>query len=413
MRSSTMLLLSVIVFLFLIAPASAQIIDVGSAYPYHDIASGVQAAISGDSVHVHGSSTPYTISTPIQMKSGITLYGDGVSSTIIKMDSREHFKTPATSGAIICSSVNNVVMYGFSVTGGETSLDSMYTLPNLPYRDNCQGISIKNSNTITIHDYNFYLGMGDCIHGTSSNTITIYNCVFNTPGHDGIDCWTGNNWHIYNVKIETFINACIKPATATNMVIDHSSFQCTNSKGSGYCGVEIMQGGNSITIDHCVFGPMLNSQSKGVTTDDADNSVGGTCAINNCIFYQCTGGNYVYNGDHTLTYTTSNIQTPSSLNWALWASEGFGYGATGYSSGGDSSLPAYNGSALPTLSVPANGSTTTVNGNITYQWSDVNSTSYRIQVSNVSNFSTTLYNTTTSSNAISLGMSNGSYYWRI
>lgn len=397
----------------LIGVASAKTIDVGTGYTYADIASGVQAAVSGDSVHVHASSTPYVISTAILMKSGVTLYGDGVSSTIIKMDNRDHFNSAASIGAIMCSSVNNVVIYGLSVTGGEASLSSMYSLSNT-YRDHCRGIYLKNCNGVTIHDFNYYLGMGDCIFGSGSSNVVIYNCVFDTPGHDSVDSWSGSNWHIYNIKVNTFINACIKTAATTGMMIDHSTFYCTESMHSGYGGVEIMESGNSITIDHCVFGPMINSQSKGVVTDDADGSVGGTCAITNCIFYQCTGGNYVFSGAHTLTYTTSNIQTPTSLDWATWASEGFGYGATGYSSGGDTTLPPYNGSTLPTLTTPTNGQTlSSTNGKITFSWSNVNSTNYHIQVANDAGFSSILYDQYATSPAVSLDIQNKTCYWRI
>jgi hypothetical protein len=410
MRSNIMLLLSAVILLFLVAPVGAKTIDVGTSsnYAYTDPASGVLAASSGDVVHVH--SGTYTISSPILMTSGVTLYGDGVDKTIIKMSSHDKFKTSASPGAIVCSSVSNVLIYGLSVTGGESSLSSMHSLSN-SYRDYCRGINMRSCTNVTIHDFNYYLGMGDCIFGSSTNDVTIYNCVFNTPGHDGIDCWSGNNWHIYNVKVNTFMNSGIKLAAATNCKVDHITVYSDTS--SGYCGVEIMESGNSITIDHCVFGPMGNSVSDGVMTDNADGTVGGTCAITNTIFCKCTGTNYGYNGAHTLTFTTSNIQTTNTDQTALWASEGFGYGSTGYSNG-TTTDPAYNGSALPTLTSPSNGETlAATNGKVTFSWSDVNSTAYHLQVSNNSGFTSLISDDYPSTPSFSVAVQNQTVYWRV
>lgn len=408
--------LTSLIFFTCIGLASATARDVApSGAPYTDIASALAASSSGDSVHVHAGT--YPISSPLIVKSGVTLYGDGASSTIIKMDSRDHFKTDSSPGAILLSGASNVEIYGFTINGGESSLSVMHSLSN-SYRDFCQGVAVKSgSSNIVIHDMFFTLAMGDSIHGWSNggSNVIIYNCVMDTPGHDGIDDWNGDNWLVNNIKVNEFINSGIKVASASNFTITNSTFYCDT--GSGYTGVEIMESGNSITINHCVFGP-ANNDGDGIMTDSADGSVGGTCNVSYNIFYGLSGTAIGHTGSYSITVTQSGNQYPTSL--ADWASQGYGYNASNSNAGNGGTMSVYNGTPAPSLTSPANGPyINSTNGKVTLEWNNLNSTKYELQVANDSGFTDMVLDTNVTGspaapNQYKLSVNNdSSLHWRI
>jgi hypothetical protein len=411
-RNTKTILLFLLTCILLTGTACAATIDVGSGYTYTTPGAGLAAASSGDRVHVHAGT--YTISSALLVPSGVTFYGDGYANTILKMSSPTALSTDSNPAIVYINGKSNVEVYGFTFHGNGGSLAVMHDINN-DYRNYCSGIKIKSSSGTTIHDCYFTLTYGDSIRSGSGNSDTyIYNCQMLTPGHDGVNMYYGSDWRMSNCIVNTFINAGMRMEGVNGAEVDHCTFYSDTDSGSG--GVEMLREvGTGINIHHNVFRNMHNSNGVGIFTYSASS---GNAVIANNIFYDCPGGYITCSG---ITYTDTGNQKGASSS-TDWTAAGYGYNPAGVVSGGSSgdtdsgtsSDPVYNGSVLPTLTTPTAGlSLTSTNGNVTFGWSDVNSTSYRIWVSPNSGFSSFVHNTTSSTSGISLAIAPGTYYWKL
>ena len=408
-------LLLLITFSLLTGVASAATYDVGSGYTYSTIASGLAAASSGDYVHVHAGT--YIISSPLNIPNGVTLYGDGYSSTTIKASSPLVFSTSAAPASIYLNGKSDIEIYGFTFHGGAASLAAMHAIDN-DYRNYCSGIKLTSSSDITIHDCYFTLQYGDSIRasGTNSN-VYVYNCIFNTPGHDGLSMYYGSNWRMSNCIVNTFINAGMRIENVVGAEVDHCTFYSDTNSGSG--GVELLRAiGTDVRVHHNIFRNMHNSVGDGIFFYSP---TFGSVDISNNIMYDIPG---TYINNHGFSYTGSGNQLGASPQTeSYWVNLGYGYNASATSGGVSSgytpppeagSVYSANGLILSQIS-PADGTSQgTTNGNITFTWNNVNSTNYNIQVSKESNFASLSRDRETTGTAISLALEdNTTYYWRV
>ena len=408
-------LLLLITFSLLTGVASAATYDVGSGYTYSTIASGLAAASSGDYVHVHAGT--YIISSPLNIPNGVTLYGDGYSSTTIKASSPLVFSTSAAPASIYLNGKSDIEIYGFTFHGGAASLAAMHAIDN-DYRNYCSGIKLTSSSDITIHDCYFTLQYGDSIRasGTNSN-VYVYNCIFNTPGHDGLSMYYGSNWRMSNCIVNTFINAGMRIENVVGAEVDHCTFYSDTNSGSG--GVELLRAiGTDVRVHHNIFRNMHNSVGDGIFFYSP---TFGSVDISNNIMYDIPGA---YINNHGFSYTGSGNQLGASPQTeSYWVNLGYGYNASATSGGVSSgytpppeagSVYSANGLILSQIS-PADGTSQgTTNGNITFTWNNVNSTNYNIQVSKESNFASLSRDRETTGTAISLALEdNTTYYWRV
>jgi hypothetical protein len=384
------------------SPAFAAVIDVGTGYTYSTIQSGINSAVTGDSVHVHAGT--YTISSPIVMKSGVTVYGDGASSTIIYCPSWVYCNSAAEPAYVFFSGVSYSEICGFTIKGPAISESDQWDHAPTNYRN---AVWVAGSSHIKIHDINMTLLAADGVKGQSPATsyVDVYNCDMSCHDHDGVQIWSGNYWNVSNCYIKIINNCGVRFADTSNSQCVHTTI--TNGYGtSGWTGIELENTFTNILVTKCVFIDMpgnfwaaTHDPVAGSTANLSDNIV---CNVSDG--YSFGGGTITH--DHIYTYTETHP-------WGVW---GYGYVYPG-------SMPVpvtdtrYSGTPVTALIYPMDGDTlSTINGNLDFSWSNVNSTSYHLYVYNstsVHDATTLAYEYTGAYNGKSVALGNGSYSWKV
>ena len=384
----TVLLLSIFML-----TASAKTIDVGVGYPYSNVASGVAASVSGDTVYIHAG-TFNMGSGAVELKSNTILHGDSAGKTILYysattggVESSDYFQ-----GGLEGSSVSNIEIYGLTFTSNcpdETSTG---------HGDSRSLIRVVSCTGVNIHDcvVNKYV-YSDFVTCQASSNVNVFNCS-GQCGHDFVQgIKTSTNVRVFNCNISIADNSGVRSDYGINSLVDHNTF--TNVQGGGFTCFEAEDAIVNNTMTKCVFHDLSNSVSAA-----GNSKTSGPLAVTDNRGWNCG----------TVGYGTSTLNQFSVTNHDLnyWILQGYGAGSS--ADGGGTPAVVYNGAVLPTLISPANGSNVnTINNNITYSWSDVNSTSYRIYISNNSGFTSLLYSLVVSSPSTSLVSSPGTYYWRV
>ncbi len=162
------LFISLLLFIcFSSADCSGAVINVGPGTSFHPtgsndetvINSAIQSANSGDTVQL--ASTTFHISSPIVMKSGVTLNGNGICATVIYCDNPS--SNFATQNIIDCKGISNIVISNFLIDGGWESLSKMHSAKN-KYREYEKGVLLSGCSNVVIHDLKMLYSMGDFIH---------------------------------------------------------------------------------------------------------------------------------------------------------------------------------------------------------------------------------------------------------
>ncbi len=359
---------------FFSANCSAEVINVGPGTFFSPTGSddqniinaAIQSANSGDTVQL--APITFHISSPIIMKSGVNLNGNGIGATVIYCDNPE--SNFATQNIINCNGVSDIEISNFLIDGGWGSLSIMHSAKN-KYREYEKGIFLSGCSDVVIHDLKMQYSMGDFIScKKNTSNVKVYNTVCK-PGHDSFDAWSaGDGISIYNNCWGTFINSCIKIHNTKNVQICKNTFY--TETGSGNAGVEVM-GGNVTGLSICdnIFSTL---QLNTIYQDSADGNCSGRGTVSNNIFYHSPA----YDGISGLNIkSTGNIVT--STYSCSRGTKDRGYVAEN----GTKNLPAYNGSVVPSVTFPANGSKiSTVNGYVSISWTYLNATSYSINVYN-------------------------------
>jgi hypothetical protein len=411
MKQKITILIGVLALLILFSGmASAKTINVGpSGYDYTSISSAADSASAGDTIHVHAGT--YTLTEPITLDiSGVTLYGDGTSNTIIKVTSSSVCNSDTSTGYIIISAPD-VEVYGFKFIGPATDTSNQHSTAPSNYRTciSLSGSSAQSANNVKIHDNYATLLYGDFVkcYGSSypKTNLQCYNNYISCDNHDGFQLGSCVNAHIYNNYISTIQNCCIRlyKCSGSSTRIDHNTmtFGITNS---GWTAIEYESTCSGSTSDHNVF---INGGDNywaawysGAT---------GTATLTDNKIYNCPAGSKL-TGASGFTATTSNNEVITSYDAAALSAAGYGYNSAGTTEG---SQTVYNGTPAITLSTPTNAqSITSTKGNVVLNWLNVNSTSYKVYVSTNSGFSNpTTY--TSSTNSQSVSVSNATYYWKV
>lgn len=353
---------------------SGAIIDVGPGTSFSPAGSddqnvinaAIQSANSGDTVQL--ASTTFHISSPIIMKSGVTLNGSGIGATVIYCDNPStNFET---KDIISCERISDIEISNFLIDGGWESLSKMHSASNR-YRENQKGVYLPGCSNVVIHDLKMQYSMGDFIFcSKNTNNVQVYNTVCK-PGHDSFDAWSaGDRISIFNNCWGTFINSCIKIHNTKNVQIYRNTFY--TETGSGNAGVEVM-GGNvtGLNIYNNTFSTL---QLKTIYQDPANGACSGGGTVSNNIFYNSPE----YDGITGMNITSTGNIVTSSYSCSR-GTEDCGYVADKVTM----DLPVYKGSVAPSVTFPASGSTiSTVNGYVSISWTYLNATSYSINVYN-------------------------------
>jgi len=115
-------------------------------------------------------------------------------------------------------------------------------------------------------------------------------------------------------------------------------------------------------------------QLNTIYQDPADGACSGIGTVSNNVFYNSPA----YNGINSMDIASAGNIVTSSYSSSMGTKD-YGYVAEN----GRRNLPVYNGSAVPSVTFPAKGSTiSTVNGYVSVSWTYLNATSYSINVYN-------------------------------
>ena len=424
MKFTKTLLISLLILLITVSCANAATINVGSGYSYSTIQSGMAAASSGDTVYVHAGT--YTLTSPVALKSGVILRGDGYDSTIVTTNAKSEFASESEPAFFYGSSISNIEIYGFKFKGPASSTADIHDTGQTYYGghdDYHNAIKLYGVTNARIHDCYCTLLLGDfCRVSGSSSYIYGYNCVLNTHGHDGYEIYNSKNVRIYNNYISSMINSGVRFSTCSggNLTCIQNTF--TNGyTNSGWAGVEIQGSTTGLTVEKNVFTRMTdNYPCVGYS------STGSGCTIKNNIGYSIPNSFLSNLGSAS---ASNNSVYSTEYNWAAW---GYGYNAVLTDGGGTPSPDpdpdpdpepepepepeptGYNGVPALTLISPANGATVTpVNGRVSFSWAYVGSSNYQLQVATDSGFTNLVVDQTTASTALSVNVNNGTtYYWK-
>jgi hypothetical protein len=391
MKTNNIFIASLLFICFFSTNCFGLIINVGPGTSFNPTGSNdqnvinaaIQSANSNDIVQL--ASTTFHISSPIIMKSGVTLKGNAVGATIICCDNPS--SNFATQNIIDCKGVSNIVISNFFIDGGWESLSKMHAASN-KYREYEKGVYLSNCSNVVIHDLKMQYSMGDfiyCTKGTSN--VQIYNTVCK-PGHDSFDAWSaGDGISISNNCWGTFVNSCIKVHNTKNVQIYKNTFY--TDTGSGNAAVEVM-GGNAagLNIYNNIFSTLeLNT----IYHDSADGACSGRGTVSNNIFYKTP----TYDGINGMNITSTDNVVTNSYSSSKGTKD-FGY----FTDNGARNSLIYNGSVVPSINFPFNGSTiSTVNEYVSISWTYLNATSYSINVYNSTSkfdFSHLIYSLNTS-----------------
>ncbi|HIH74954.1 MAG TPA: hypothetical protein HA306_07185 [Methanosarcina sp.] len=329
------------------------------------INAAIQSAKAGDTVQL--ASTTFHISSPVIMKSGVTLNGNGIGATVIYCDDPE--SNFAAQNIIHCEDLSNIEISNFLIDGGWKSLSVMHAASNR-YREYEKGIYLAGCSNVVIHDLKMQYSMGDFIFcKKNTSNVRVYNTICK-PGHDSFDAWSaGDGISIYNNCWGTFINSCIKVHNTKNVQIYKNTFY--TDTGSGNAGVEVMGGDvTGLNIHNNIFSAL---QLNTIYQDPADGTCSGKGTVSNNIFYNSP----VYNGINGMEISSAGNIVTSSYSSSRGTKD------HGYVTNGTRNLPVYNGSSVPSVIFPANRSTiSTVNGYVSISWTYLNATAYSIGVYN-------------------------------
>ena len=402
-------LMAMLMFSACAGVSSAATLQVGNG-GYSTIAAAVAAAIPGDSIHINDGTYSLTNTVDIT-KNNLTIYGDGYDQVTVTTSSKSYFATSDDAAFFEVAGVSGVNIYGIKFQGPASSVSDIMDNTQTYYGghdDYHNAIKLTTgSNNCKVHDCYFTLLLGDGIRTATTNEYDneFYNNIFNTTGHDGIQSWGDTGLDVYNNYFSVVCNCGIRLSGSDSNSVHDNTF--TNGlTNSGWCSVELQGDADDNTFDDNVFT---------ATTDNypyAGYSHTGTGTYLSDSIYYSTPATKIYNVN---SYTESNNTAyTTEHDWASW---GFGFNEDLLLiNGGGSGDTGYNGSILPTLIAPANGSYVTLDttNSTTFSWSDVGSTNYNLQISKYPDFSALTRDRTTTNTSYYVNINNNeTYYWRV
>jgi hypothetical protein len=265
------------------SPVSAALVtvpDMGNSTSVQgELNSIINSASLGDVIRLHDETT-YTISGPINMRTGVDILGG--NGTVIRARSYEDFNIKGC-GMVYFSGVSDTGIANLIIDGGVNDRTKQHELGGEDFEN---AIIINDgSSDISIQDVYFTGLIGDGVRGGTSGSkrVMVSECVFNLVGHDGVQAWDGKDWDITGCKFDLFINSGVRIANG-DAVIYNNEFTCTTN--SGYAGVELEDNVEWTNIQNNTFHDINNAHGIGIVTVHANGAVN----IAGNSFSNCPGG---------------------------------------------------------------------------------------------------------------------------
>jgi len=263
----------------------------------------IQTASAGDTVYLLAAT--YDIRNIIYMKSGITLKGQGIFNTILKVNSAALGTFNVGDAAIIeLYELDDVDIHSLKIDGN----DGEYSHCGFGWENAIQ-VHHGGSN-LTIHDIYIVNINGDGIRVTPINSgiihknANIYNFRMIRSGHDGIRAHQVDNWKISNMYCEVYINYGVRFWDATNCSISNSTFFAT--VGSGNAAVGFDGDCPGLNIHHNRFQDMHSATGYRIGVYATLGS--GAVTISNNVFDNCENGGIEVDDAASQTFTvTQNV----------------------------------------------------------------------------------------------------------
>jgi hypothetical protein len=301
----------------------------------------IQYAYNNKYTTVHIKSGIYTINNPIEVYSGITLEGDGVGKTVIKLvkdaalDTKSLFyiipsmRNPQHGADTImvpliwavgstankCVGANDVIFHDIEV--------------DVNYDNNAQirlgrgyfnVIQLYNSKNIEIYNMYMHDGHGDGVRIVNSANVIVHDCKFVKLGHEPVFFIRSDNCHHYNNTVAIRTNSGGRCNDCTNSSIHNNEVWAWNPKdwsagGPGFqierqykaaISVEVY---NNTIHDTYGCGIWCARNAKAIAESGKSNvyihdNIFYNCGLNYSIYYQ---GAVVVDGIHNVRFENNVV----------------------------------------------------------------------------------------------------------
>ena len=258
MKSVLKILIFMAVFSIMIPLATCTTQEISSSNST-DMSGAINTAINncnpGDSVVLNPG--VYFINSPIIMRSGISLVGNGATIKAATDSTGGIAGSKDEDGYVRCINIQNVEISGITFLSTASEI-----------RDGGAGegrncILLTDCTNISIHDCiaQKYL-YNDFVECDSSNNVQIYNNV-GQSGHDFIEFIDCENCRAYNNDITVQTNTGIRDDGSADIELDHNTF--TGVLGTGWCLIEVENEVQNLDIHHNIFHDYRGSKGNDVT----------------------------------------------------------------------------------------------------------------------------------------------------
>lgn len=327
MNKTKFLIILLIINIGIITNGQATVWTVASSGSSNDgvrINQAIQTAVPGDIIYLLEG--VYTITAPIQLKTGVYLQGAGCNVTTIYVPNKADFNNDDSPAMLVGVSDQNIEISGINFKGPGLSPADIHDKTQAYYGGHGQhhaAMRFTSCTNIRVHDCSCELLLNDFVRTSRSSYIYVYNNVMNMHGHDGCQLYRTSHIYVYNNYIVVYINCGVRVSECTNATICQNTF--TSYSNSGWNGVQIQGGSTKILISKNVFSDMKDNYGcVGLQTS------GSGCTIRDNVGYNVPAGML-----HSLGSATVSNNEIYKLKQD-WVSMGYGYNGKG----GNNAVPS-------------------------------------------------------------------------
>jgi polygalacturonase len=182
---------------------------------------------SGD---VHLSPRTYIVDHPINLRSGVDLYGvPGKTVILLKPKVKWALWVPVIDGTL----VSGCRISGITI---DMNADSQTVGYGLGYHN---GVFLKGCKNIEVDHCTFFDSKGDGIRCKTSSNLDIHDNKISKMGHYGIFVIDCKDVYVMNNKIETRTNSGVRDWNSVNVKISGNQITAQQDGKGGYAGIEI------------------------------------------------------------------------------------------------------------------------------------------------------------------------------
>ena len=317
MKSNRAMLFIVCIALFVAIPlVSAATVDVTASGSNDQVIlnNAISSANAGDVLRLHGT---FVLASTVNLKSGITLLGDGANLTTIYGGTVCGGTSGSqTSGAWLeLRGVNNVEISRMTFTSGASGIGD----GGHGESRNCMLVS--KSTNVRIHDLYFKRYMyNDGVKVQGGSNIYVYNCVAKSVGHDCVEFLGGcKDSAVWNCLIDIQTNTGIRFDNTNNCTAAYITVY--GDQGSGWCAFEIEDTITNCRVDHSIVRNLHGSTGNAAVQYV---HAKGSLTVSNCVTWDVKSN--VAGGSPKLI---NNKFGASPQSESYWVSQDYGYGAAG------------------------------------------------------------------------------------